>query len=109
MKRQHIVLLIMVSVAITLTVVSTRFVYPVGCRTMRCPDATLTAGFPLPVYKDITGSSPTSGWGTLGPEEFMLEFFLLNVGLYTGFFWLIWWMVRAAVQRVHHAGRDAPA
>lgn len=105
MNYQRILLLIMIGVAILLTAATTRSVYPVGCRTMRCPDGTLTAGFPLPVYKDSTGSSPTAAWGTLGPEDFMIEFFVCNVGLYTVSFWLIWWAVRTAVQRIRHARR----
>ncbi len=68
--------------AIALTIGSLSFVRPVNCRSYcdasdrtPCPAAACRggeqrAGLPLPVVVDSgAGSSPTGGWGILGPED----------------------------------------
>lgn len=84
MKSSNSILLygIILLLATGLTVLSLRFVRPADCQQLcdapeqsPCPRGACRfgeqrAGLPLPVLiDDMGGSSPTSGWGILGPED----------------------------------------
>ncbi len=78
------------------TLASLRFVRPVVCRSYcdtsdhapcppgACRNGEQRAGLPFPVLIDNAGgSSPTSGWGILGPEDLPNPFtFVLDVFFY---------------------------
>ena len=86
----------LIVLAIGFTVASLRFVRPVVCRSYcdtldqtPCPPSACRggeqrAGLPFPVLIDNgAGSSPTGGWGILGPEDLPNPFtFVLDVFFY---------------------------
>ncbi len=94
--------------AISFTVVSRKFIRPQDCQTfcdapedLPCPSGSCRAGeqragFPLPMVIDTgTGSSPTGGWGKLGPEDLPNPLTpVLDVLFYSVLLWLVWYMIR---------------
>jgi hypothetical protein len=51
-----------------------------------------SAGFPVPMVREMGGGSPLSGWGVLGPEDIPIFPWLsipLNVMLYSALLWPI--------------------
>ncbi len=99
---------LMIVLAIGLTLLSQRFVRPVDCRSLcdvpenvPCPAGTCRAyeqraGLPIPYrIDDPSGSSPTSGWGILGPEDppnpltFLLDAF---------FYFMVLWLAGNIIQ-----------
>ncbi len=102
--------------AIGLTLVSLGFVWPVDCQRFcdapdqaACPSGSCRpgdqrAGLPLPVVVDNPGgSSPTSGWGILGPEDLPNPAtFGFDVIFYSALLWVIWY----AAQIIR--GRERP-
>jgi hypothetical protein len=99
--------------AIGLTIASLKYVQPANCLQLcdlpaqaDCPVGSCrlgeqTAGFPLPMIIDSgAGSSPTSGWGKLGPEDLPNPLTpLLNVLFYGILLWLIWKLIRWLFRR----------
>ncbi|HVP22241.1 MAG TPA: hypothetical protein VMS73_10315 [Anaerolineaceae bacterium] len=93
---------ILVVFAVTATILSSRYVNPPDCRGLcdpssgqPCPAGTCLAGqqkagLPMPyLVDDPGGSSPTSGWGILGPEDLPNPlFFLLDVLFFGQILWL---------------------
>lgn len=100
MKRNHLLVVTIVGLAIYLTSASQHYAGPPTCPTNGCSAAVLRSGFPLPVFTDIKGSSPTSGIGVLGPEDFAFEMFVLNVVLYSLMLWVLWNAVSYAIARL---------
>jgi hypothetical protein len=94
--------------SIGLTLASLKYVQPASClqlcdlpKQAACPVGSCRlgeqrAGFPLPMIIDSgAGSSPTSGWGKLGPEDLPNPFTpLLNVLFYGILLWLVWKLIR---------------
>lgn len=94
--------------AIGLTVASLRYVRPLNCQRfcdlpeqMPCPSGSCRAGeqragFPLPLIIDSgAGSSPTSGWGKLGPEDLPNPVTpVLDVAFYSVLLLILWKIVR---------------
>jgi hypothetical protein len=94
MKQQGSVLLIVLLIlgAAIMTQVSLAYVYPAECHTIcdnpiqaPCPPGSCRigaprAGFPFPVIRDQGGSSPTTGWGKIGPEDYFPPDFMGFVG-----------------------------
>lgn len=99
---------VIILVGIGLTILSLRFVRPINCQTLcdlpegsACPIGSCRfgeqrAGLPLPVLvDDLGGSSPTGGWGKLGPEDLPNPMtFMLDVLFYSLLFWPIWYIIR---------------
>lgn len=99
---------VIILLAIGLTVVSLRFVRPVDCQTFceapeeaPCPSGSCRsgeqrAGLPLPILVDSGGgSSPTGGWGRLGPEDLPNPVTpVLDVLFYSLILWLIMYIIR---------------
>ncbi len=95
-------------IATGLTLFSLRFVRPATCQTFcdapeqsSCPPGACRygeqrAGLPIPIRIDVSpGSSPTSGWAKLGPEDGPNPLtFLLDVLFYGAFIWLIVYLIR---------------
>jgi hypothetical protein len=94
--------------AIGLTLASASFPWPVDCQQLcdtaehtPCPAGSCRAseqrtGLPLPVrIDDPGGSSPTSGWGKLGPEDYPNPMtFLLDVFFYAVLLRFGWYLVQ---------------
>jgi hypothetical protein len=103
--------------AIGFSIASLRYVRPLNCVTfcdlpeqLTCPSGSCRpgeqrAGFPLPIILDSgTGSSPTSGWGKLGPEDLPNPVTpILDVIFYGVLLWIIWKIFRALL------GREKPS
>jgi hypothetical protein len=103
--------------AVALTLASLRFVWPADCSKFcrepeqaPCPSGSCRsgeqrAGLPFPVLIDSgAGSSPTSGWGKLGPEDLPNPFtFALDVLFYS----LLLWLAGQAV-RILRGGEKPP-
>lgn len=99
---------VIILLAIGLTVASLRYVRPADCQRFcdkpeptPCPSGSCRsgeqrAGFPLPVVIDSgAGSSPTSGWGKLGPEDLPNPVTpVLDVLFYSVLLWLLWKVLR---------------
>jgi hypothetical protein len=99
---------VIILLAIGLTIASLQYVQPSNCLQLcdlpaqaDCPSGSCRlgeqrAGFPLPMLIDSSaGSSPTTGWGKLGPEDLPNPFTpLLNVLFYAILLWLIWKLIR---------------
>lgn len=95
---------VIILLAIGLTVTSLRYVRPLNCQRfcdlpeqMPCPSGSCRAGeqragFPLPLIIDSgAGSSPTSGWGKLGPEDLPNPVTpVLDVVFYSVLLWILW-------------------
>jgi len=63
----------------------------VPCPSGACRIGEQSTGFPLPVIVDGGGSSPTSGWGKIGPEDWPNPFtFLVDVVVYGCLLWFLW-------------------
>ena len=101
---------IILILAIGLTLASLEYVRPVDCQSFcdlpkgatcprgSCRSGEQSAGFPVPIRIDSgAGSSPTSGWGKLGPEDPPNPVGpVLDVMFYSALIWLIWKIVQAA-------------
>jgi hypothetical protein len=99
--------------SIGLTIASIKYIQPANClglcdlpTQVDCPSGSCRlgeqrAGFPLPMIIDSgAGSSPTTGWGRLGPEDLPNPFTpLLNVLFYGILLWLIWKLIRWLFRR----------
>lgn len=99
---------VIILLAIGLTALSLRFVRPVDCqafcnfsRQTPCPSGSCRsgeqrAGLPLPILVDSGGgSSPTGGWGRLGPEDLPNPVTpVLDVLFYSLILWLIMYLIR---------------
>lgn len=110
MKRWKAIILYaaIISLAIALSIVSLRFVRPEDCQRLcdaperaSCPSGSCRAGeqragLPLPVLVDNPGgSSPTGGWGILGPEDLPNPLtFVLDVLFYGALLWLAWYTIQ---------------
>jgi hypothetical protein len=104
---------IIILLAIGLTIASLQYVQPSSCLQLcvlptqvDCPSGSCRlgeqrAGFPLPMIIDSgAGSSPTTGWGKLGPEDHPNPFTpLLNVLFYGILLWLVWKFIRWLFRR----------
>jgi hypothetical protein len=99
--------------AIGLTVLSLNYVRPADCQRfcdlpkgVPCPSGSCRsgeqrAGFPLPLMIDSgAGSSPTGGWGKLGPEDGLNPITPdLDVIFYGVLLWLVWKLARVLVRK----------
>ena len=99
---------LIVVLAIGLSLVSQNFARPADCRALcgapenaPCPAGACRAfeqraGLPLPYRADDPGgSSPTSGWGILGPGDLPNPlFFLLDVFFYGLLLWLVGYVLQ---------------
>jgi hypothetical protein len=99
---------IILLLAIGLTIASLRYVRPKNCQQfcdlpeqLTCPSGSCRsgeqrAGFPFPIIIDNgAGSSPTSGWGKLGPEDLPNPVTpVLDVLFYSVLLWLLWKIIR---------------
>jgi hypothetical protein len=99
--------------SIGLTIASIKYIQPANClglcdlpTQVDCPSGSCRlgeqrAGFPLPMIIDSgAGSSPTTGWGRLGPEDLPNPFTpLLNVLFYGILLWLIRKLIRWLFRR----------
>jgi hypothetical protein len=99
---------VIILLAIGLTLASLRYVRPLDCQRfcdlpeqVPCPSGSCRAGeqragFPLPLVIDSgAGSSPTSGWGKLGPEDLPNPVTpVLDVLFYSVLLWLLWKIIR---------------
>ncbi|MEH1894227.1 MAG: hypothetical protein V7K94_02720 [Nostoc sp.] len=90
-KFRKVITIIILStlLGIPLALLSLWYQIPPRCKQFCFREAgggeSLTAGFPFPILHDEVGSSPTSGWGRIGIEDFFtlnLEAFLLDAFLY---------------------------
>jgi hypothetical protein len=95
--------------AIGFTIASLKYIQPSNClqlcdlpEQMTCPSGSCRpgeqrAGFPLPIVIDSgIGSSPTSGWGKLGPEDFPNPVTpVLDAVFYGVLLWVMWKFIRA--------------
>lgn len=82
-----------VLLATCITILSFAFVQPRDCRPPgTCLIGEQRAGFPIPVLQDNNaGSSPTSGWGVLGPEDMPYPgAFVLDVIFWSAVLWFLW-------------------
>ncbi|HVN54514.1 MAG TPA: hypothetical protein VMT46_09310 [Anaerolineaceae bacterium] len=99
--RSVLLALIVFLFAAGLTVLSLGFVRPAHCLS-NCGEDEATcssgacrigdqrAGLPLPIVIDSGGSSPTGGWGHLGPEDLPNPAsFVLDVLFYASLIWLV--------------------
>jgi hypothetical protein len=107
-SKSYIFFSVLILAAIGLTIGSLRYVRPLTClqfcdlpEQLTCPSGSCRAGeqragFPLPIVIDNgAGSSPTGGWGKLGPEDLPNPVTpVLDVVFYGVFLWLIWKIVR---------------
>jgi hypothetical protein len=97
-----------------LTILSLNYVRPVDCQrfcdlpeNIPCPSGSCRsgeqrAGFPLPLVVDGgAGSSPTGGWGKLGPEDGLNP---LTPALNVFFYFILLWLLRRML-RVYRARR----
>jgi hypothetical protein len=96
-----------VLLAISITIASLSYVRPLNCQrfcadpeSVPCPPGACRngeqrSGFPLPVFIDNGGgSSPTGGWGKLGPEDLPNPLaFIIDVLFYSALFWLAWRLI----------------
>lgn len=98
---QFVILLL----AVAFTLASLRYIRPAYCLSYcdaePCPPGSCRcgeqgAGFPFFVISDNNcGSSPTGGWGRVGPEDMSNPIgFLFNVLFYAGILWLLWLALR---------------
>jgi len=99
---------VIILLATGLTVASLQYIRPMDCQRLcqepiqaPCPSGSCRsgeqrAGFPLPVLQDEgTGSSPTGGWGKLGPEDLPNPVtFVLDVLVYSVLLWFVWRVIR---------------
>ena len=95
-----LIITLVLLVSAGLTVLSLRFVRPATCQTScaenqsTCPSGACRigdqrAGLPLPIQINSGGSSPTGGWGHLGPEDLPNPgSFVLDVLFYASLIWL---------------------
>jgi hypothetical protein len=104
---------LIILLAIGLTISSLRYVRPKNCQQfcdlpehLTCPSGFCRsgeqrAGFPLPIIIDNgAGSSPTSGWGKLGPEDLPNPVTpALDVIFYSVLLWLPWKIIRILVRK----------
>lgn len=107
-SNSYILLGVIILLAISLTIASTRYVRPSDCQqfcdlpeSLTCPNASCRpgeqrAGLPIPVVIDNgAGSSPTSGWGKLGPEDLPNPLTpVLDVMFYSALLWIFWKTIR---------------
>jgi hypothetical protein len=82
-KRYYLLLIVILVLATYLTVASTRYTWPAPCPPAGCAEGRLHAGWPIVVYQDNLAESPTSRWGVLGPEDFLVTTFMLSVLCYS--------------------------
>jgi hypothetical protein len=96
-----------IAIAVGFTIVSLRFVRPAVCqsyceapKSIPCPpgacrDGDQRAGLPLPVLIDNAGgSSPTTGWGILGPEDLPNPVtFVVDVFFYSVLLRMVWYLL----------------
>jgi hypothetical protein len=99
---------VLLLLAVGVTVLSSSFVRPLDCRGLcdpsdgtpcpagLCAPGEQKAGLPMPFLVDSgVGSSPTNGWGILGPEDLPNPMiFLLDVLFFGLVFWLGYTLVR---------------
>ena len=109
LSKSYIVLGIILLLAIGLTLASLEYVRPAVCNSFcdlpkgaLCPRGSCrageqSAGFPVPIIIDSgAGSSPTSGWGKLGPEDPPNPVGpVLDVLFYSVILWFLWRIIRA--------------
>ena len=109
LSKSTIVLGIILLLAIGLTLASLEYVRPAVCNSfcdlpkgVPCPSGSCRsgeqgAGFPVPIIIDSgAGSSPTSGWGKLGPEDPANPVGpALDFLFYSALLWLIWKIIQA--------------
>jgi hypothetical protein len=107
-SNSSILLGIISLLAIGFTMASLRYIRPLNClqlcdlpEQLTCPSGSCRlgeqrAGFPLPIVIDNgAGSSPTSGWGKLGPEDLPNPMTpVLDVVFYGVLLWIIWKTMR---------------
>ncbi len=63
------------------------------CKLGSCVGGKQTAGFPLPILRDWAGSSPISGWGKIGLEDYFypnVRVFLFNILFYSALLATLW-------------------
>ncbi len=102
--------------AISLTVLSFRYVQPKDCYREcgasqgmpclggGCRFGEQKAGWPLPAFVDDPGGgSPTSGWGLLGPEDPpLLVPIILDVLFYSAILWLAFYLIQLVRSQALH-------
>ncbi len=110
MKPSHNIILfgVILLLAAGLTIFSLRYVRPSSCQELcdlpepspcpsgACREGQQRAGFPLPIVIDSgAGSSPTGGWGKLGPEDLPNPLTpVLDAGFYAALLWILWKVLR---------------
>ncbi|MBD2054448.1 hypothetical protein H6F88_00065 [Oculatella sp. FACHB-28] len=112
LARRAILIALTILVGIGLTLASLGYKQPANCQEIctgaqpcqvgQCEFGEQRAGFPIPFVRDAEGGSPPSGWGKIGPEDYVyadLGGFALNVVFYSLALWLfqtlIWWLFRS--------------
>ncbi len=117
-SNNYIIFGVITLLAIGLTIASLRYVRPLNCQRLcdlpeqlPCPSGACRlgeqrAGFPLPIVIDNgAGSSPTSGWGKLGPEDLPNPLTpVLDVVFYGVLLWFIWKILRVLLGKEKSSG-----
>ncbi len=107
-SRSYVFFSVIILLATGLTIGSLRYVRPSNClqfcdlpKQLTCPIGSCRsgeqrAGFPLPIIIDSgAGSSPTGGWGKLGPEDVPNPVTpVLDVVFYGVLLWSVWKIIQ---------------
>ena len=110
-SKSYVLFSVIILLAIGLTIASLRYVRPLNCQQfcdlpeqLNCPSGSCRsgeqrAGFPLPIVIDSgAGSSPTGGWGKLGPEDLPNPVTpVLDVVFYSLLLWFLMKIIRVVL------------